>query len=205
VGIRRPEDVVDSFHRFFDGWFIQPKGSVTLEAFARDFFLKRGIPQSKNENPSCWHHLISWWGHIQKEDPTVLCVAFEDLKLDLEGQVRRIARFMGYDPQTDDYEERVQVAVAHSTFDFMRAHNSHFDEHMTKAARNEICGLPKDAGKENSKVQNGKMDVGRETLSPALKEAFRKRWTEVVTPATGFADYDEMLQWHRARQQEEGK
>ncbi len=54
---------------------------------------------------------------------------------------------MGY----ADSEERVKGAVERSTFEFMKAHNVQFDEHMGKK-RNAACGLPEDAGKNVSKV-----------------------------------------------------
>ncbi len=40
---------VVSFFKFFQGWFFQP-GEVTLEQFAHEFWLARGIPASNMQN-----------------------------------------------------------------------------------------------------------------------------------------------------------
>lgn len=205
VCFRDPEDVVFSFYRFFDGWFIYPKGKVSFKTFAQEFFLRRGKPESPMQNASYWHHLVSWL----KEDgegkgergEDVLLVAFEELKEDLEGQVRRIATFLGYVPGSADYEERVNVATAHSTLAFMQEHKEKFDEHLTKDARNEMMGLPWEAGRENNKVKQGVVGAAGAVMTPDLQEAMRVKWEGVVIPALGLADYRELLAWHRRRQQ----
>jgi hypothetical protein len=94
VVIRKPEDVVVSFYKFFEDWFFEP-GTIDLDVFAREFWLARGVPPSKMQNASYFVHLISWYQ--RRNDPDVLFVCFEDLLDDLEGQVRRIARFVSND------------------------------------------------------------------------------------------------------------
>ncbi|EWM30410.1 sulfotransferase family protein [Nannochloropsis gaditana] len=203
VCFRDPEDVVYSFYRFFDGWFIQPKGAVSFEVFAREFFLHRDYPTSPMQNASYWHHLVSWMENIVKkgggqEDEDVLLVAFEDLKGDLERQVRRVATFMGY--TGGEFEERVRVATEHSSLAFMQRHRDKFDEHLTKEARNEAMGLPRDAGRENAKVKEGGVGAAAVAMSPALREAMQRRWQEVASESLGFGDYSELLVWHRQQQ-----
>lgn len=87
-------DVVMSFYHFFQDWFFEA-GQVSLEEFANEFWLSRGVPTSKMNNASYFVHLISWYQH--RNDPNVLFVCFEDLKEDLETQVRRVAEFMSTD------------------------------------------------------------------------------------------------------------
>ena len=205
VGVRAPEDVAWSFFRFFDGWFIQPPGSVSFETFAHEFILKRGRPASRMENASYWHHLVSWLEYAKQRPKAndVLLVCFEDLKHDLEAQVRRIAAFLGYAPGTADFEERVRVATDHSTMAFMKAHAEKFDEHLTKQARNGVCGLPPDAGKDNSKLRQGNVGGSQEAMTAELKAALQKKWDEVVTPALGLCTYAELLVWHRERQEKD--
>lgn len=84
-------DVLFSFYHFFEDWFF-PAGDVTLDEFAQEFWLERGVPASKMNNASYFVHLVSWYEH--RNDPNVLVVCFEDLKEDLEKQVRRVAEFM---------------------------------------------------------------------------------------------------------------
>lgn len=91
VVLRNPEDVLVSFYRFFEDWFFEP-GTVSLDAFAREFWLARDVPASKMQNASYFVHLNSWY--MRKDDPNVLILFFEDLKEDLKSQVERIARFV---------------------------------------------------------------------------------------------------------------
>lgn len=91
VVIRRPEDVVVSFYSFFEDWFFE-SGSIDLDSFAREFWLGRGVPPTKMQNASYFEHLVSFYK--RRDDPSVLHVCFEDLLDDLEGQVRRVARFI---------------------------------------------------------------------------------------------------------------
>lgn len=190
-----------SFFRFMDGWMIWPAGAVDFDTFARHFFLNRGLPSSRMQNASYWHHLVSWWARL--DDPGVLFVFFEDLKEDLDRETRRIARFLGYSPEQPDWEERIKAAVAHSSYSFMSAHWRQFDEHLTRAARNGPMGLPTEAGAETSKVRQGKVGGSKHAVSGALKKELAQRWKEVVTPALGFQNYQELLQSHRERVRKE--
>ena len=78
VVVRDPHDVAVSFFTFFEGWYFQPGEvgerdvverslmcvlKVSLEEFVKHFWLARGIPESKMQNASYFHHLISWWQH----------------------------------------------------------------------------------------------------------------------------------------------
>jgi hypothetical protein len=94
VVIRKPEDVVVSFYKFFEDWFFEA-GTIGLDAFANEFWLARGVPTSKMQNASYFVHLVSWYK--RRNDPNVLFVCFEDLLDDLEFQIRRIARFVSTD------------------------------------------------------------------------------------------------------------
>ena len=203
VGVRDPEDVVLSFFNFMDGWMVWPAGGVDFETFAREFFLNRGLPTSKMQNASYWHHLVSWWARV--DNPDVCFVLFEDLKEDLERETRRVARFLGFSPDDPDWVERIAVAVKHSSFDYMAAHRTQFDEHLTRAARNGPMGLPPEAGAQTTKVRQGTVGGARAVLSDGLRAELQRRWEEVVTPALGFKSYGELLQHHRDRVRKKGE
>jgi Sulfotransferase domain len=190
VVFRDPCDVLLSFYRFFEGWFFEP-GSIDIETFADEFWLARGLPQSKMQNASYFYHLISWYER-REDTSTVLIVFYEDLLDDLEGQVRRIARFLSNDRHNFESEEIIQHAVSHSTYDFMKLNESQFDEKLCKLARNEACGLSRDAGTSQSKINAGKKDSGRSTLSEAIKSKIQQKWTDLVLPATGCTNYSEL-------------
>jgi len=99
VVLRDPMDVLVSFYHFFEDWFF-PSGSVTIDEFAHEFWLERGVPTSKMQNASYFVHLTSWYEH--RNDANVLVVCFEDLKENLEEQVRRVASFMSTDKVSDE-------------------------------------------------------------------------------------------------------
>lgn len=187
VVVRNPADVVTSFYKFFLGWFIQP-GEVDLPEFVEHFWLRRGAPSSPMQNASYFHHLTSWWPH--RLDENVLWVFFEDMIDNLRETVERVDRFLGLQSP----EDRLQKAVDHSTFEFMRAHDSQFDEHLGKLARNAACGLPPDAGLSGSKLDKGVSGKGKDQLGPDLMAKIEAKWKEVVTPVTGYADYAALRQ-----------
>lgn len=65
-----------------------------------------------------WENVRSWWAIRQL--PNLLLVHFDDLKRDLPGEIRRIARFL--DVAVD--EGRFPTIVEHCTFDYMKANAS---------------------------------------------------------------------------------
>ncbi len=62
-----------------------------------------------------WENVRSWWAI--RELPNVLMLHFAELKADLPGQIRRIARFL--DAPID--ESRFPAIVRHCSFDWMKA------------------------------------------------------------------------------------
>jgi hypothetical protein len=186
VVMRHPYDVLVSFYHFFEGWFFEP-GTISMEAFASEFWLARGVPQSKMENASYFYHLTSWYE--RRRDDTVLLVFYEDLKDDLTKEVAHISRFLSSD--THDFDPSIPAAVEHSTFEFMKQHDSKFNESLSKLSRNEACGLPTTAGMSKTKVRQG---LSGADLSEALKQQIDDKWKEIVLPATGCKDYAELRQ-----------
>ena len=185
--LRNPEDVALSFFKFFEGWYFQP-GEISLEVFLREFWLQRGIPASRMQNASYHHHLLSWYAH--RLDPNVLTVFYEDMKADLEGTVRRVARFL----QLDASQATLAVAVEHSSFEFMKAHATQFDEHVTKRKRNPACGLPLDAGMGGGKVNQGTVGGAKALLPEHLQAEIHAKWRDTVERELGFPDYEAFRQ-----------
>jgi aryl sulfotransferase len=64
---------------------------------------------------SFWENIASWWAI--RDLPNVMLVHFEDLKRDLEGEMRRIASFL----DVEIPRERWPDVVEHCTFDWMKA------------------------------------------------------------------------------------
>lgn len=183
VVMRHPYDVLVSFYHFFEDWFFE-SGTVSLEAFAREFWLARGEPQSKMENASYFHHLISWYK--RRNDKTVLFVFYEDMKENVAQQVSRVATFLS--TKEYNFEKSISIAIANSSFEFMKSQGSKFDEKLSKSTRNEACGLAKTAGMHKTKLRIG---CSGSTLTSDLKEQIDRKWMEIVTPITHCDNYDE--------------
>eukprot|EP00529_Nitzschia_sp_RCC80_P029127 CAMPEP_0113472338 /NCGR_PEP_ID=MMETSP0014_2-20120614/17462_1 /TAXON_ID=2857 /ORGANISM="Nitzschia sp." /LENGTH=332 /DNA_ID=CAMNT_0000365041 /DNA_START=135 /DNA_END=1130 /DNA_ORIENTATION=- /assembly_acc=CAM_ASM_000159 len=186
VVIRQPTDVVVSFYKFFEDWFFEP-GSISMDDFADEFWLARGVPPSKMQNASYFVHLVSWYKRLlqQTQNDTydeghVMFVCFEDLKDDLERQVRRVARFISTDKFDFDQPDIIKIAVEKSSYEFMKEHSYHFDEKLSKLSRNEACGLPKDAGMKKGKIATGTSKHGSLVLSENIKNKIERKWKEVV-------------------------
>ena len=86
----------------------------------------------------------------------------------------------------------IDATVARSTYSFMKENESQFDEKLTKRARNDACGLPRDAGTRKSKIIAGDHGTGKFVLSEEVRTAISSKWKEVVEPVTGCASYDDL-------------
>lgn len=190
VVVRDPYDVVVSFYKFFEDWFFE-SGSIPLDHFAKEFWLARGVPESPMENASYFVHLVSWYERRQETD-RVLFVFFEDMKEDLESQVRRVAKFISNDQHDFTKDQIIKVATERSSFKFMRENADHFNEQISKLTRNEACGLPKDAGMKKGKVASGNSGAGKALLDDELMALVDEKWKAVVTPATNCLSYSEL-------------
>lgn len=85
---------------------------------------------------------------------------------------------------------RVDTAIQMASFEFMKAHESQFDEKLSKLARNEAMGLPVNAGLTGGgKIRDGKSGGGRIQLSATLTADLDARWVKQMEPATGFSSY----------------
>lgn len=172
--VRDPADTMLSFYNFMNGWFLE-RDAVSADAFARY------IADREHPNGSYWEHLMSFWRVRSAED--VLLVAFEDLKADLAREVGRVARFIGLGHD----RAAIEIATRQAHFEFMKAHEPQFDDHLVAAARNPACGLPADA--RSTKVSSGRVGGARGALSAATLELLDRKWAEWVAPETGCADY----------------
>jgi aryl sulfotransferase len=63
-----------------------------------------------------WENVKSWWAI--RELPNVMFVHFANLKKDLPGEMKRIAKFLDVDIE----ESRWPVLAEHCSFDYMKAH-----------------------------------------------------------------------------------
>ncbi|WP_163991979.1 sulfotransferase domain-containing protein [Pyxidicoccus caerfyrddinensis] len=88
-----------------------------------DRFMKRMV--SGNGFFGSWYgYMRSWMPH--RHDANVLWLRYEDLRGDLEGQVRRVAAFLGVPVP----EERMSDLLEKCSFEYMKQHNHKFDFRM---------------------------------------------------------------------------
>ena len=71
-----------------------------------------------NDNPLWFEHVASFWTH--RGEPNVLFVHYNDLRADLEMQMRRVAMFLGIAVE----EDRWPALVERCTFEAMKTHSN---------------------------------------------------------------------------------
>ncbi len=174
VSIRDPKDALVSAFRFMEGWWFEA-GSVPIETFAREGFLRRGAKRDY------WHHLASWWP--QRDDPNVLLLCYEHMNRDLETTVRRVAEFI--DIALDD--ELLAIVMRQSSMPFMLAHKDRFDDRLMREHSERVAGLP--AGSDSSKVRNGKVGEHATELPTEIIAQLDGVWREEIESKFGFASY----------------
>ncbi len=82
-----------------------------IRTFYRQFLENDGAPYWP-----FWSAVQSWWD--VRRLPNVMLVHHQELKADMEGQIRRIARFIEAEPSADAWPRILE----HCSFDWMKAH-----------------------------------------------------------------------------------
>ena len=168
--IRNPLDAAYSSFKFMEGWYIEP-GAVSPDDFVSQN-LKRG---------DYYRHFISWWP--QRNNENVLYLVYEDMKKDLNCNIRKISEFVEIDLDDD----LLAITIRHSSFSFMTTFKDRFDDAMLRKQSEEKI-LP--AGSDSSKVRAG--EVGAYEFKDETIAAFNDKWREIVSPVTGFDTYEEL-------------
>lgn len=175
VSFREPGDAFMSLFRFFEGFLIEP-GAIDVETLFRHRF-----PPGSPERQGYWRHLASWWE--RRHDDDVLLLAYEDMKEDLPGTVRRVARLM--EIELDD--ELLEIVVRQSSRAFMLEHADKFDDLPVRRLGVERGVLP--PGIDARKVTSGARAPHRRRLPPKLERELDATWREWVAPRFGLEGY----------------
>jgi hypothetical protein len=118
-----------------------------------DHFLR-----GKVEAGSWFEHVAGWWRH--RHDPNVLFLRYEDLLADLEGCLRRITAFCGFDVAAD----RFPSILERCSFAFMKEHESQFDP---------LTGMVWEQGSQpNAFLRTGRAGDWKGRLSPEQEARF---------------------------------
>jgi len=178
VSFRDPRDALVSMYRFMEGWFFEP-GTIPIEDFARRRFMKRG------EGMDYWAHLVSWW--TQRDNPSVLLLAYEHMKQDLPRTIERIAAFIGIPLDA----ELKAIVVDQASLASMTANKDKYDDLLMRERSERICDLP--SGSDSTKVREGNVGAHRKELPTEIIAELDAIWREEVTPHTGVDSYDELI------------
>ena len=138
---------------------------------------------AKRANPY-WAHIRSWWPH--RNDPEVLFLCYEDMKQDLPLTIQRIATFIGCEVDN----ELFNIVLRQSSVEFMRVHKQHFDDHLIRAKRDAVCGLP--PGGDSSKVRTGNVGDHARELPPEIIVELDRLWRQEIETTLGFPSYAAM-------------
>jgi hypothetical protein len=105
-------------------------------------------------------HLKSWWPH--RADPNVLHLRYEELAADLEGGIRKVARFLGVTLE----EDRMGAILEKCSFAYMKQHADRFDMRL----RLFDGGAPR-----LGFIRKGVVGDGRTVLTPEVQAALGER------------------------------
>jgi hypothetical protein len=105
-------------------------------------------------------HLESWWPH--RADPNVLHLRYEELAADLEGCIRKVARFLGVTLE----EDRMGTILEKCSFAYMKQHDDCFDVRLPLFDRS--------AARPNF-IRKGVVGDGRVVLTPEVQAALGER------------------------------
>ena len=172
VTLRDPKDTYVSFHRFFEGWHLEP-GSVSLEEF---------FPIWMGGGPSgCDYatHLLSWYA--RRNEPDSLLATYRWASANRPAMIRRLADFLGL-PLTDEVAAMVD---RYTSREFMHAHKNRFDDRIMCDALEAKIGVP--ANSDSTKVQS--TGSSGAVLPPSVAAKIDALWAERIAPVTGHSDF----------------
>jgi hypothetical protein len=174
VVVRDPCDALVSHYHFREGMFFE-KGSISLEAFAREEYI-----------PSCevHKHVLAFWQRRKDQDVLPLC--FENMKADLAGTIERVAEFIGI-PLDDELR---QIVLKQSDIRFMQEHRDQFEDHIIRRTRSAAMGLPLDGRLD--KVRNGQVGESKDRVSDAIKRELEQVWRDEITATLGLNSYEDL-------------
>jgi len=125
------------------------------EFFAQNFM--RGKVQC-----GLWFDHVGGW-RTNKDNLNILYIQFEDLVADLEGCLRKIIDFCGFEIN----EERLPKILEKCSFAFMKKHENKFDHHTGR--------IWEEGYKPNSFLRKGKTGEGKLTLTAEQEKLFDQK------------------------------
>ena len=118
----------------------------------------------------------------------MLLLAYEHMKHDHEGTIRRVAEFIGFG--SDD--QRIAIACDESSLASMQAHHDKYDDLMMRERSEVVCDLP--LGGDSSKVRSGEVGSHRLELPEEFVTELEATWSETITADLGIPSYETLLE-----------
>lgn len=175
VTLRDPHETYVSFHRFMEGWMLEP-GMVSLEQF---------FPMWMGGGPGgCdyFTHLLSWYARRNEVDSLV--TTYRDAVKNKRETIARMAKLVEL-----EVDNNVIDKVEHMTSrEFMYAHKDRFDDAMNVEAFELKLGIPPNS--DSTKVQAKGSDARK--VPEEVSQQIDAMWAERVTPMTGHANFAEL-------------
>jgi hypothetical protein len=182
VILRHPYSVAYSSYLYDKNCDIFKSEELSVE----EYVLHCWIPPRFNfVGKSYLDFITGWWEH--RREPNVMFVFYEDLIENSERELRRIAKFMDIDS-----ESNIRVSVERSSFGYMKNNWEKFNSNVLKAARSRLGGVEEAAGMSRAKVRTGTTTEGKEKLPLQVCQLIDSKWKEIVEPVTGFSTYEDL-------------
>jgi len=172
VTLRDPHETYISFHRFMEGWMLEP-GAVSLDEFFP--FWMMGGPGGCDY----YTHLLSWY--VRRDETDTLLATYRWAVKNRPAMIRRLAAFCDI-PLS---ESTLEMVVEMTSREYMYRHKDKFDDAMNARAFEEKLGIPADS--DSTKVQAKGSDA--KLVPPAIAAQIDALWAERVAPVTGHADF----------------
>ncbi|XP_022254939.1 sulfotransferase 1C2-like [Limulus polyphemus] len=125
--VRNPKDCCVSFYyhtKNSPGYHFQ---DGTFDDFFEIFI------RGETDYGDYFDHLLSWYEH--RNDPNVLFITFEEMKMDMRTAVLKIAKFLGieYAENLENDDDLLKRVLVYSSFDYMRkSHEQSVNEFFHK-------------------------------------------------------------------------
>lgn len=181
--VRNPDAVVLSFYEFLLSVAGMTADELSFEEFYYDFFTVR--------EGTIWSHYLSFIA--QRNNPHVLWLFYEDLLLDRKRCVEKLAEFAGITMDAS----LLATVMEQSSFDFMKAHATKFDDHflLGRCFEKANQGLLEDDPnrRQLSDMKANKVHRGTRSttgLPTDIRADMQQKWNEVIGASTGFPNYE---------------
>eukprot|EP00747_Dinoflagellata_sp_TGD_P165366 gnl/TRDRNA2_/TRDRNA2_186541_c0_seq1.p1 gnl/TRDRNA2_/TRDRNA2_186541_c0~~gnl/TRDRNA2_/TRDRNA2_186541_c0_seq1.p1 ORF type:complete len:384 (-),score=67.85 gnl/TRDRNA2_/TRDRNA2_186541_c0_seq1:122-1273(-) len=188
--VRNPRDALLQMWDNLQDFYSMP-GGIKLKEFNDKIYTG---DLSEEAGPlKYWSHLTSWLPKFSSPDTLVLF--YEDMVEDLPAAVRRIQAFIGEPTKP----ESCDIAVEHSTLDFIEKHRTKFDEHFHRNTfKLQIFGANFHAITERATWADSNR-LPKVDFTDKMLKGLDQRWRENIWDRFGIEDYAALRERYGAK------